>query len=553
MRYTLLTWMLMSLAAVPAAATTTGAQNPVDRSDPSVVEQELKDPREVLRKEDGAATPLLDRDGAGQSALTRPVRIDTLRISGSVAIPSSAYLAAAAPFLGRDLAARDLRALASTIARVARRAGYGLATAWVPEQTIEGGELVLVVDEGRVDEISASGAATASVEALLAPLATGNPIPTRWLEKRLLLAGDLPGVTVGKARLERRNGRNLLVVRTWLDRTEGGVVLDNWGSDTVGPVRAQVALALNRLLGIGDRLTLSAVGTPLQPDEFGLVRAAYDTVVDSEGTVISVSGYAARSEPGGILSDRDFEGRSLEATVGVSHPVLRRRALSLWTDVEFNLRDAEQTREDILVRDDRLAMLRASSFVVARVGEARLRARLTFTRGLGIFDATHAGDPLASRDEGSAVFSKMDLWTRLDVPLGGPFSLQLTGEAQAASRALLSSEEMGLGGRYFLRGYDYREFSGDKGIAGSAELRFDLPRPATPLRGAQLYAYADAGSVGNYDGGSGGGSLVSAGGGVRIRLGPSHEAAFEVGVPLKDGAFGESHDPRLSFVIGSRF
>ena len=553
MRYILLTSILMSLLAAPAPAATTGTQNPVDRADPSVVEQELKDPRDTLTKSERSEAPLVDRERAERSALTRPVNINAVAIDGADAIPASAYAAAAAPFLRRDLNAGDLRALASAVANVARRAGYGLATAWIPEQTIDRGQLRLVIDEGRVDEIAASGPAAASVEAVLAPLANGRPVLTRRLERRLLLAGDLPGVTVGKARLERRNGRNLLVVRTWLDRTEGRAVVDNWGTDTVGPLRAQVALALNGLLGVDDRLTFSAVGTPLQPKEFGLVRAAYDKAIGGEGTVVTISGYAARSEPGGILSDRDFEGRSLEATLGVSHPVMRSRAASLWTDVEFNLRDAEQTREEILVRDDRLALLRASGFVLTKIGNGRLRARLTLTRGLGIFDATRAGDPLSSRDEGSAVFSKLDLWTRFDLPLGGRFSLQLQGEAQVASRALLSSEEMGLGGRYFLRGYDYREFSGDKGIAGVAELRFDLPRPASPLKDAQLYIYADAGSVSNYDGGSGGGSLASAGGGLRIQLGRGHDASFEVGVPLQDGAFGKEHEPRLSFVIGSRF
>jgi hemolysin activation/secretion protein len=133
-------------------------------------------------------------------------------------------------------------------------------------------------------------------------------------------------------------------------------------------------------------------------------------------------------------------------------------------------------------------------------------------------------------------------------------SFQLQGEGQIASRPLLSSEEMGLGGRYFLRGYDYREYSGDKGVAGSVELRFDLPGWGGFVREAQLYGYADAGTVGNYRDGVGSGSLASAGGGIRTWLGRNIDASLEVGVPLKDGADPDAElSPRISFVIGSRF
>jgi Ca2+-binding RTX toxin-like protein len=66
------------------------------------------------------------------------------------------------------------------------------------------------------------------------------------------------------------------------------------------------------------------------------------------------------------------------------------------------------------------------------------------------------------------------------------------------------SEEMGLGGRYMLRGYDYRERSGDNGIAGSAEIRFDLADQPKPIKAVQLYLFADGGTGNdNLDGGTG--------------------------------------------------
>jgi hemolysin activation/secretion protein len=338
------------------------------------------------------------------------------------------------------------------------------------------------------------------------------------------------------------------------ERARGRVSIDNWGSGTVGPIRTHMSIDLSGLLAEDDRVTIGGVVTPISPKEFGLFRVAYAKAVGANGTEITIGGYQARSRPGGILVSREIEGKSLEASAGVSHPFLRTRAASLWGELEFSLRDAEQSQHDKTVRSDRLAILRASGILTARLAGGRARSRISVSQGFGILGATHEGDPMSSRADGSAIFSKVEAWAQYERELGGPFSVQLQAEGQVASRALLSSEEMGLGGRYFLRGYDFREFSGDHGIAGAAELRFDLPRLGAFVETAQLYGYADAGWVGNSGNGTGGGSLASAGGGIRAWLRPRMEAGIEVGVPLTGHDDREEElDPRLSVVVTKRF
>lgn len=56
----------------------------------------------------------------------------------------------------------------------------------------------------------------------------------------------------------------------------------------------------------------------------------------------------------------------------------------------------------------------------------------------------------------------------------------------------MTSEEFGLGGDLFLRAYDPSELIGDYGVAGKAELRYDL-RGRT--WGATFYGYHDRGRV----------------------------------------------------------
>src|SRR3546814_2466493 len=128
-----------------------------------------------------------------------------------------------------------MQALVTDIANVARGAGFGLATAWIPPQKVTNGVLRVWLDPGRVDAIEAEGDAADVARRFLAPLADGRPVRTGELERRLLLAGDIAGIWVGNARLERRGERNILHVDTRRDRIRGRAYIDNWGSSAVGP------------------------------------------------------------------------------------------------------------------------------------------------------------------------------------------------------------------------------------------------------------------------------------------------------------------------------
>ncbi len=315
-----------------------------------------------------------------------------------------------------------------------------------------------------------------------------------------------------------------------------------------------MAVDFNGLLSGDDRLSVGGMTIPFKPKEFGFVTAAYVAPIGNGGTELTIDGYYAHSQPGGSLDDRDIEGRSSYAEAILAHPVVRSRDASLWLSGLFSILDSSQSEDGSRFRDDRINVAALSLYANIRLGKGRLTGRVSARQGLDILGASNAGDARLSRADGSGSFSKLEFWTSYDGRLGGPFSVGLQAQGQVASRPLLAFEEMGLGGRYFLRGYDYREYSGDRGIAGSAEIRFDLKELPRPFDSVQLYAFADAGSVGNYRGGAGSGSLASAGGGIRFYFDRKFEAGVEVGVPLRHGAIaGRDYDPRISVTATARF
>jgi hemolysin activation/secretion protein len=538
---------LAAMTAMPAAA----QQQGVDQADPAVVREQIGEEEQPRQREaPRVATPVAAR----APTLAEPITPGAIRVEGATVLGPADFASALEPYLGRPLGAEELRALTRDVADVARRAGFGLATAWVPRQSLVAGVLRVQLDEGRVDAVEVSGNARALIQPRLDGLATGQPLRTADLERRLLLAGDMPGVSLGRARIARRAGRNILIVAASINRVRGWASVDNSGSSAVGPVRARLSVDFNSIAIAGDRLSVGGVVTPVQPREFQYGEASYSVPIGRNGTEASVAVYAGHSDAGGSLRGLDVAGVSTQIEAQASHPLVRSRAASLWGSLSFSVRDSTLDRLGARVRDDRIVTASATLSGNARIAGGRLRVRLSYVQGLDILGMTMRGDPLASRDDAGGPFSKVEFWTEYERPLGHGFGIDLRGAGQLASRPLLASEEFGLGGRQFLRGFDYWEMSGDEGAVISGELRYDLRRGLPgPLTRLQLYLYADAGRVTNLAGGFGGGTLASAGGGVRAWLRDGFQAGVELGVPLTDGAFDEDADPRFSFSLGSRF
>jgi hemolysin activation/secretion protein len=208
----------------------------------------------------------------------------------------------------------------------------------------------------------------------------------------------------------------------------------------------------------------------------------------------------------------------------------------------------------VLTRRDRETVLRLGLYGYTPFLGGRLRVNAVMSQGIDLFDATQPGDVLASRFDGDGTFTSANFWVEWTRPLGGGFSVRLAGDSQLSSQPLLVGDELGLGGGAFLRGYDWSERTGDQGVIGSAELRFDLNRPFSFTRRAQFYAFGDGGVVNNLGTGGGGGSLASAGGGVRVDFTNRIGATAEVAVPLSGSRYDTGNrQPKINLGLSTSF
>lgn len=489
------------------------------------------------------------------AAPARPISIRDIRIDGGDGLPPVELDRAAAPFIGTSLDQRQFGALLSAISGVAHDHGYIFARSSIPAQTIADGLLHVRLDLGHIDEIRLTGARNQAVKAILYGLLGHAPTRTE-LERRLMLAGDLPGVTIGSVRFAMERGRGVLIVPVTIDRIHGEMALDNRGDRELGPVRARLEVDFNGLLNDRDTLTVQGMVTPIQPRELNIVSGRYAYQIDNAGTEIAITASHARTHSGGLLHKFNVNGESINVGASIFRPLVRSRRKSLWLGGGLDYFAIDQWAfSHERIRRDRLTTANISINGYVPLAGGRLRAGAGITRGLGIFGATEAGDPLASRPGASGRFTLASFWANWSGDIAGPISARLTAIGQVSDRPLLAVSQLGLGGSIYGRGYDFSERSGDQGILGSAEIQVKLlSRGRGIVRGAQAYVFADGGRVTNLSNSIGTGSLYSAGFGVRLNLLEATrltaEAAFPINAPRFDSG---DKSPRLSASLTERF
>ena len=521
------------------------AQDPLDQADPTQAEElEAEEPSPPA--ESTPQTRIEERE-VDALATAGIYSVGPIALEGLTEMRVADFIDIIERYAARELTGEELGTLANEIATRARSQGYVFATASIEPQSLQAGVLRIRVDEGRIDRIRIDGDGDRAVRAQLRPLVGGKPVTRARLERQLLLAGDISGVWVRRAYFERDGDEGVLVVETRRQNANGAITFENDGSAPVGPERLRIEVDLNGLIAAADELEVTLATTPLEPDELQYGKLEYGSVINSSGTKVSMVGSYSQTDPGAYLADEEVAGESTRVGLEVRHPVIRSRKLSAWGEIEFQVRDLRQERGGVLARHDRIPVIRVGTYILGDTVGGRLRAKLTYSQGLDILGATELGDPLASRDDASAVFSSLYGWAEWERALWSDFSLELAARGQITNAPLLSTEDLGLGGNRFLRGYPYSQRSGDEGIMGSGELRYDWDDAMGFLDNVQVYAYADGGYVDNLAGGRGTGELYSAGGGFRTDITRGLDLDLEVAVPLSGPRYDtDDESPRFN-------
>lgn len=452
--------------------------------------------------------------------------------------------------IGTEISVAQLFDVAGRLSAFYRNEGYILSRVTVPAQEVENGVVRLTAVEGYIHNVSIQGEAgrlSPVLERLANKIAQSRPLKANVLERYMLLANDLPGVTASAVlQASEQPGATDLSLVVAREKASGYLSANNRGSRFNGPVQGQLVARANGVLGSASSTGVRVIGSA-QISEFQLYEASHIQVLGSEGTTLELVGRFTQSNPGSTLADLDIESESLSGMMRLSHPVIRSRARSLVARAVFDVR---HTETDILgepLSEDRVRVVRvgATYDFIDRLDGINL-LDVEVSHGLDILDATQTGSQRLSRADAETDFVKVSASATRLQRLGAKVSMLLDVAGQFTSDGLVASEEFAIGGSQFGRAFDPSEISGDRAAAGRIELRYDGLTNWEALKSYQVYVFGDYGVVWNQtNNGYQAADLGSAGAGIRLSLTDHVSAYAEVAVPFEktadfDARFGSS-------------
>jgi hemolysin activation/secretion protein len=496
------------------------------------------------------APPGLPDFAAGQTRAERkPLFVLTaVNVVGATVVTREQIAQIYAQFLHRPVSQADLLKITEGITETYRRRGYALSRALIPPQDVKDGRVQVKVVEGYISNILIEGndGRRFGAQELLRPLTGERPLRLSTFERSLLLLSDTPGVRIKDTILKEvgeATGRFHLTVQLETWRAFANVDLDNRGAPETGPLQSFTTTAINSAAANGDVWALNVLTVPNSPEELVYIGGVVDFPLGTDGVRFGFKGSHSDIRPDGIQGLLHTRTKTDEIGLHAGIKVLRTRQLSLGVGILANMRHAEEHNLTGLVYDDGI-------WGVTLIADLQVHDKYDGSTYLVVGVRQGHGEPgsvgfALSRADAEGSFQRA-FWTATRLQsLGGAWSALLSTSGQLASSPLLQSEQFHIGGPLLGRAYSAGALSGDSGMTGLLEIRFDQKLETGPILGYQLYAFVDAGTVWTRSS-AGRESLSSLGGGVRFVLRDGFRAGFEVAVPVADHSPASS-DPGTSF------
>ena len=173
----------------------------------------------------------------------------------------------AAPLIGKRVTVAQIFDFATKLQEAYVQAGYLLVrVVVVPQELGERARVKIRVIDGFIERIDVSALPSAvrnRIAAVLEPLFQKRHLTQDELERRLLLAGDTPGLELRSTFAPGEQIGGSVLILTGLHRpVSASAYIDNAMPVTFGTLQNVALLGLNSVLGAGEQITVSATGYP---------------------------------------------------------------------------------------------------------------------------------------------------------------------------------------------------------------------------------------------------------------------------------------------------
>lgn len=440
-------------------------------------------------------------------------------------------------YLNKTISLTLLQSLVDSVTNKYRLSGYILSRAYLPPQVIANGVVQIEIVEGYISEVHIegdAGNARSFVKNYGDKILLSRPLKQDSLESNLLLANDLPGLTVKgvitpSTKIKDSADLTLYVTHQTVNAY---VAYDNYGTRYLGPKEISYGVTFNSLLFPGDSNAFRFMTTS-QHKEVQYAEFVHGQALGSKGLHLDLGTNYTQTQPGYILTGADVISRSASIYSNLIYPLIRLRNQNLNLKGQANYQNVSSTILGFPFYQDRFRTLAIGGDYN---GSDRWRGydtlALNLMHGFGIWGAQPHF--YQSRPEGQPVFTLSTFSASRLQSLPKNFSIYIGTQGQYSWNTLLATEQFGFGGPNFGRGYDPYEISGDRGIAGKLELRYQLFPGWRYFDSFQVYAFYDAGMIWNIDSFDlpGRQDATSTGGGTRVHFMNNLDGELFIGKPL---------------------
>ena len=489
-----------ALASFPAASQAQSDLRPADER-PELPEPAAEGEPRVLELPPVPEAPAAPGVGSGLA-----IRVRAFEVSGSTVFSREELEAITRPATGRLLQTEELRAVRDAITRHYVEHGYITSGAVLPDQDASDGVVLIQIEEGRLSEIELRGVSAFREAPLRQQLARAGsaPVDVRKLERQLQRLQQNPRIARIDATLapgERRGESRLVVVIEEANRVSGLVRFSNDQPPSIGELAGEVGFEVGNLLGWDD---VSQVTLEIS-EGLREVQAAFDVAVTPWETRIGVGYQQSHSD---VVEDQfsalDIESRSLTAGVQISQPLFwtPQRQIDVGLIAEYRESESSVAGTEACLQQDAfdcspsLTVLRFRGSALWRGETDVVGLQSTLSWGIDVLGATRAGS--RSIADGRFVsWLGQAQWVHLlpETLLSTQIVTRL--DAQIASEALLSLEQIAVGGMNSVRGYRENQFVRDNGVIASAELRIPIWREPFGRPRLELVPFSDVGYAWN--------------------------------------------------------
>lgn len=495
-----------------------------------------------------------------------------MRIEGNTLLPDRVLSDLTAGVAGTERSVPELNQIAARIQNAYRDAGYGGVVAYIPEQGISGGTVVIRVVEGKLANVHVSGNVyfdTANIRAGLPDLREGTTPVVRAIDREIQMTNENPGKAVKVTLTAGARPGDIDADVAVTDRKPLQFLLgySNTGQPVNGRDRVTVGVQNSNLFGRDHTGTMQYQTSVEHPDLVRIFSAGYRAPLYSLATSIdtffalSNVGIGTTSTPAGPLT---FTGkgavvglhgnRNLDRIGEYDH---RLTAGVDWWDYENqcavgSFGSAACGSAGVSV----ITVPVSVSYTGQKQGPQTawgFNASLSANAG-GSSQATfEAARPGAKREY---VIARASGFGEVALPAGLAIRGRLDG--QYSPDALISGERLGAGGAATVRGYEERELTGDYGFVTRLEALAPQMQPAAGVS-MRPYLFVDYGRVSNHKDLPCRGvtetscRVTGAGIGTHISIGKGTSATLDIARALDDGITTSSGDVRAHVSINIAF